>query len=79
MLRAVAEDEVDVLRQYTLDAADVLGIVAELQDGGGLGMAGELGIRDLIRMEAEIAGAVDLGEEVGVAAPGSVEEGGLCR
>src|SRR4051812_14639191 len=58
------------------------GVGAHLEEGGGLHPAGELGVGDLVGPGAEgRARAVDLQEEVGVAAPGGggtdVEERGL--
>ncbi len=75
---AVAGDHVHLLGGDALEALDLLGVRAHLEEGGGLHPAGELGVGDLVGPGAEVrARALDLQEEVGVAAPATVEEGGL--
>ncbi len=65
-------------RRDALEALDLLGVRAHLEEGGGLHPAGELGVGDLVGPGAEVrARALDLQEEVGVAAPAAVEERGL--
>ena len=76
-----AEDHVHVLGLGALEAGDLLGVEAELQDGRRLHLAGQLGVLGLVAPGPEVAGAIDLAEEVGVAPPQHVvplvEEGGL--
>ena len=54
-----------------------LAVEAELEDEVGLGAAGELGVGDLVAPVAEVGGALDPEEEVGVAAQAVREEGRL--
>ena len=76
-----AEDHVHVLGLGALEAGDLLGVEAELQDGRRLHLAGQLGVLGLVAPGPEAAGAIDLAEEVGVTPPQHVvplvEEGGL--
>ena len=77
MFLAVAEDDVDALRLDALHGRQQLAVEAELDDEVGLGAAGELGVGDLVAVLAELGGAVDAKEEVGVAAQPLAQEGRL--
>ena len=77
-----AEDDVQELRPPPLDRRQLLDVRADLEDGAGLHVAGELGVGDLVVPGAEGARrlarrVVHAEQEVGVAAPGPVEERGL--
>lgn len=73
----VAPYHVDLLRGGTLDALDVAGVRAGLEDGGGLDPAGQLGVAHLVAPGPPDARRVDPEEEVGMAPPAAVEERGL--
>ncbi len=76
---APAEDDVQVLGLPALDGRQLLDVGADLEDRRRLDVAGELGVGDLVvprpqrgvRLTGGVAAAE---EEVGVAAPGPVEE-----
>ena len=79
---AVARHHDDDLGCDSLDARDVLGVLGELDERGGLHALRELGVDRLVRPAPEIArspidACVDALDEVGVALPSVVEEGGL--
>jgi hypothetical protein len=74
---AVTGDHDELARPRALQAGDLLGVAAQLHERGGLGAAGELGVRHVVRPRPEARGHGDLEEEVGVAAPAPVEERGL--
>src|SRR5205814_6430903 len=76
-LGAVAQDQRDVLRLNTLNGGDLLGVDTALEDSRRLRLPSQLGIGDLIAVGAELAGAVDAQQEVGMAPPAAVEEGPL--
>ena len=76
--RAVARDHRDGLGRDALEPLQEVGVDAHLDDRGGLHPACELGIRDVVAVVAEVRRpAVPADEEVRVAAPATVEEGGL--
>ncbi len=51
---AVAGDDVHLLRRDALQALDLFGVGAHLEEGGGLHPAGELGVGDLVGPCAEV-------------------------
>ena len=59
----------DVRRLEPLDSRDLLAVEAELEDVGGLGVAGELGVERLVAPCAERGGRLDAHQEVGLPAP----------
>ena len=68
----------DALGLAALEARDLLGVEAELEQEVGLDAARELRVGDLVAPGAEVGRAVVYAqEEVGVAAPAVVEEGAL--
>ncbi len=72
-----AQDDMEPLRSYPLDPLQLIDIRADLKHGAGLDVPGELGVRDLVVVVAPHGWAVrtiDPEQEVGVAAPGAVEE-----
>src|SRR5438067_11206792 len=68
-LAAVAKDQPDVVRLDTLNGGDLLGVDAALEDSRRLRLPGELGVGDLVAVGAELAGAVDPQQEVGMTPP----------
>src|SRR5207237_4240609 len=76
-LGAVAKDQRNVLRLNILNGGDLLGVDAALEDSRRLRLPGQLGVGDLVAVGAELAGAVDPQQEVGMATPAAVEEGAL--
>ena len=77
VLLAGAEDDVDQLGLGALGAGEELAVETELEDEVGLRAAGELGVGDLVAPGAELGGALDPEEEVGVASQPVREEGRL--
>ena len=77
---AAAQRHVHPLGFDALDPGQQLDVRADLEHGARLDVAGELGVRHLVVVRAETRWSVrglDAEQEVGVAAPRSVEEGGL--
>jgi len=68
---ARAEHDVNPLGHRALDPSDLLGVEAELQDVGGLGVARELRVNNLV---APVGLPL---EEVGESAPAALDEAGL--
>jgi hypothetical protein len=66
-IRTARGNDVHLLRELALQLADDVGVEAELQDGAGAGLAGELGVDDLVGPVAEVAGGIDAQEDVGAA------------
>ena len=77
LLRLVAEQHVDVRRLEPLDPRDLLAVEAELEDVGGLRVAGELGVERLVAPRAERGGRLDAHQEVGLPAPAVAREDAL--
>ena len=68
------QGEVHLGGRPALDFAQQLRVHAELENGRGLGVAGQLGVPDLVAPVSEAAGLGDPHEEVGGPQPLSVEE-----
>ena len=77
LLRLVPEQHVDVRRLEPLDPRDLLAVEAELEDVGGLRVAGELGVERLVAPRAERGGRLDAHQEVGLPAPAVAREDAL--
>src|SRR3990170_1940574 len=76
--RAVAGDDVDAFRRDALELRQPVRVDADLEQGAALDGARELRVGDLVAPGPQgRTGAVDLQQEVGVAQPAPVEEGGL--
>ena len=65
------------LRVAALDGLEQLVVDADLEDGRGLDVVGQLGIRDLVRPAQRRLRVLDAEQEVREAEPGAVEEAGL--
>ena len=65
------------LRRHALQHRQPLGVGGHLQQRGDLELPGELGVGDLVRPVAEDRRRLDAQQEVGLPAPGAVEEGPL--
>src|SRR6185437_95201 len=74
---AVAEGQHQPLRVGALQRGEEVAVEGHLEEGGGSGVAGQLGVDDVVAERPEGRGAVGADEEVGVAEPGAVEEGAL--
>ncbi len=74
---ARAEQHVHPLRLAPLDARDLLGVEAELEDVRRLRVPRELRVGDLVAPRAEVGRRVDALEEVREPAPAAVEQDGL--
>ncbi len=75
---AAPECHVHQLRTHLLDGRQHVDVGADLEQRAGLDVSGQLRVRDLVVVRAEPARlGVDLEQEIGVAAPSSVEEGRL--
>ena len=74
MLGAVAEDDLHQLRRSALQALQVRGVLAELEQRLGPHSARQLRVSSLVRERAELARMLDTQEEVGAAEPAAIEE-----
>ena len=77
---AAAEGHVEPFRPDPLDPLELVDVRADLEDGAGLDVAGELRVGDLVVVRApdrRPVGVVDAEQEVGVTAPRPIEERGL--
>src|ERR1700736_6259649 len=77
LLTAIAQDQMYLFRLAPLDGRDLFGVDAALEDSRRLCLAGQLGVGNLVAVGAELAGAVDPHQEVGMAPPAAIEESAL--
>ena len=77
MLLLVARHDHEALGGNALQLRQPSGIHRHLEQGRDLEPARELGVRDVVGPRAEVAGSLGAQQEVGVADPRPVVEGGL--
>ena len=70
-------DDVHVLRLLALHSRHQVGVERQLENSAALGFAGQLGVCDLVRPIAELAGRIHAHQDVSPAAPASIGQRAL--